>query len=74
MAGRLTGFIVDHDRAQADKLRAAGLRAVKIWVPDTRRVGFADECRRQSRCLLDDPAEAETLEWLDKIADRDGWT
>ena len=31
-----------------DALRAAGLRPVQIWVPDTRRPGFADECRRQS--------------------------
>ncbi|ESZ15251.1 antitoxin MazE family protein [Mesorhizobium sp. L48C026A00] len=31
-----------------DALRAAGLRPVQIWVPDTRRPGFAEECRRQS--------------------------
>ena len=29
-------------------LRAAGLRPVQIWVPDTRKPGFAEECRRQS--------------------------
>jgi len=29
-------------------LRAAGLRPVQIWVPDARRPGFAEECRRQS--------------------------
>ncbi|PYE85329.1 antitoxin MazE family protein [Phyllobacterium leguminum] len=32
-------------------LRAAGLRPVQIWVPDTRRRGFAEECRRQSRVV-----------------------
>ena len=32
-------------------LRAAGLRPVQIWVPDTRRPGFADECRRQARLV-----------------------
>lgn len=31
-----------------DVLRAAGLRPVQIWVPDTRRLGFVEECRRQS--------------------------
>lgn len=31
-----------------DALRKAGLRPVQIWVPDTRRPGFAEECRRQS--------------------------
>ncbi|HHP3382593.1 TPA: antitoxin MazE family protein [Salmonella enterica subsp. enterica serovar Muenchen] len=30
-------------------LREAGLRPVQIWVPDTRKPGFIDECRRQSR-------------------------
>lgn len=29
-------------------LRESGLRPVQIWVPDTRRAGFAEECRRQS--------------------------
>jgi hypothetical protein len=32
-------------------LRAAGLRPVQIWIPDTRRPGFADECRRQARVV-----------------------
>ena len=32
-------------------LRAAGLRPVQIWVPDTRRPGFVDECRRQARLV-----------------------
>ena len=31
-----------------DALRAAGLQPVQIWVPDIRRSGFAEECRRQS--------------------------
>ena len=34
-----------------DALRAAGLRPIQIWVPDTRRPGFAEECRRQSRVV-----------------------
>lgn len=29
-------------------LRASGLRPVQIWVPDTRRPGFTDECHRQA--------------------------
>ncbi|WP_438753668.1 antitoxin MazE family protein [Pararhizobium sp. O133] len=31
-----------------DVMRAAGLRPLQIWVPDARKAGFADECRRQS--------------------------
>ena len=54
-------------------LREAGLRPVQIWVPDTRRAGFAEECRRQSRLLQDDAHERETAAWLEAAADRDGW-
>lgn len=59
-----------------DALRAAGLRPVQIWVPDTRRPGFAKECRRQ--CLL--AAQADSVDTgiqqlLDEaLADMDGWT
>jgi hypothetical protein len=54
-------------------LRAAGLRPRQIWVPDTRQPGFAEECRRQSLLLRDDPHEQEVLEWLEKAADREAW-
>jgi len=54
-------------------LRAAGLRPVLIWVPDTRRAGFAEECRSQSRSLQDDVHERETLDWLEHVADTDSW-
>lgn len=55
------------------KLRATGLRPVQIWVSDTRRPGFAEECRRQSRLLRDDRHESETLSWLEAVADTGGW-
>ena len=29
-------------------LRAAGMRPIQIWVPDTRQPGFAQECHRQA--------------------------
>ena len=54
-------------------LRAAGLRPVQIWVPDTRRVGFAAECRRQSLIIADSTEEKELQEWLMQVADTDGW-
>jgi hypothetical protein len=54
-------------------LRAAGLRPVQIWVPDTRRPGFAEECRRQSRLLRESSDEAGTLTWLEAVADTRGW-
>jgi len=54
-------------------LRAAGLRPVQIWVPDTRRSDFADECRRQSLILRDDLHETDVLNWLEAISDTEGW-
>lgn len=54
-------------------LRASGLRPVQIWVPDTRRAGFAEECRRQSLSLRNDAHERETLDQLAAVADTEGW-
>jgi hypothetical protein len=42
-------------------------------VPDTRRNGFAEECRRQSLMLRGDALEADTLAWLEAAADSHGW-
>ena len=44
------------------KLRAAGLRPVQMWVPDTRAPGFAEECRRQSRLIRESETEASRAE------------
>lgn len=61
---------VQKHRAQ---LRAAGLRPFQIWVPDTRRPGFAEECRPQSLSLRDDPQEREVADWLEQAAEHEGW-
>jgi hypothetical protein len=57
-------------------LRQAGLRPVQIWVPDTRRPDFPDECRRQSRlAAAADAADADLQHFMDEaLADIDGWT
>lgn len=55
------------------RLRRAGLRPIQLWVPDTRSPGFAEECRRQSALLANDPQEHDALEWLQSVADDDGW-
>jgi len=48
--------------------RAAGLRLVQLWVPDTRSPVFVAECRRQSTLIRGDPAETETLAFIDQVA------
>lgn len=59
-----------------ETLRKAGLRPVQIWVPDTRRPDFVQECQRQSRLVAQaDSADAALQQWMDEsLADVDGWT
>ena len=70
----MSANVIERVKRYRDGLRAAGLRPVQIWVPDTRRPGFAEECRRQSRLLRDDPHEREILDWIEAVADTEGWT
>ena len=63
-------------RRRRDKLRAAGLRPVQIWVPDTRAPGFVEECARQSRLVRDTETaqrRADDAAWADH-SDTTGWT
>lgn len=59
-----------------DSLRMAGLRPVQIWVPDTRRPDFAQECRRQSQLVSQaDMADKDMEHFMDAaLNDLDGWT
>ncbi|WP_338925619.1 antitoxin MazE family protein [Mycetohabitans endofungorum] len=59
-----------------DALRKAGLRPIQIWVPDTRRPDFAQECRRQSQLVAQaDMADPDMQQFVDEtVADVDGWT
>ncbi|MBL8249887.1 MAG: antitoxin MazE family protein [Candidatus Competibacter sp.] len=68
--------IVQRVRKRRDALRMAGLRPIQIWVPDTRRPGFDEECRRQSKVAAQsDLADTELLAAMEEIlADADGWT
>ena len=57
MATPVSGRVQQH-RAS---LRAAGLRPIQIWVPDTRRSGFAEECRRQAAVVAQADARDRDL-------------
>lgn len=59
-----------------DAMRKAGLRPVQIWVPDTRRPDFAEECRRQSRLAVQaDMADKDMQQFMEEsLANVDGWT
>ena len=51
--------------------RRKGLRALRLWVPDTSQPGFAEECRRQSALVADDAREV--LDEIEAVADHSGW-
>jgi hypothetical protein len=59
-----------------DALRMAGLRPVQLWVPDTRRPNFAEECRRQSRLIAQaDHSDIHMQSFMDAtLVDVEGWT
>ncbi|AKM33215.1 hypothetical protein AB870_23600 (plasmid) [Pandoraea faecigallinarum] len=63
-------------RKHRDALRMAGLRPVQIWVPDTRRPDFAEECRRQCRLVTQaDTTDTAMQQFMDgALADVEGWT
>ena len=63
----------DRVRKHREALKLAGLRPVQLWVPDTRRPAFAEECKAQSARLANDPQENEVLEWIEAAADDSGW-
>ncbi|WP_349435825.1 antitoxin MazE family protein [Pararhizobium sp. A13] len=56
-----------------ENLRAAGLRPLQIWVPDTRRPGFTEECRRQTLLVAKaDTADRDLRDFMDAaLADLD---
>jgi hypothetical protein len=57
-------------------MRQAGLRPIQIWVPDTRKPGFAEECRRQGQLAADaDLADPDLLKVMDAaLANSNEWT
>ncbi|GKT07855.1 antitoxin MazE family protein [Desulforhabdus sp. TSK] len=60
-------------RNHSNRLRAAGLRPLLVWVPDSRLPGFAEEARRQSLLVSRSAAENEALDFIEAAADTDGW-
>lgn len=58
-------------------LRASGLRPIQIWVPDTRRAGFADEVQRQCQVVaMADASDHELDSFMDAALlalDSDEW-
>jgi hypothetical protein len=65
--------VTERVRKHREQLRAEGLKPVQIWIPDTRSESFRRKCEQESLSLAADPLEADTLAWIDEVADTDGW-
>lgn len=70
-----TTHVNERVQKHRDALRMAGLRPVQIWVPDTRRPDFEEECRRQCRLVAQsDMSDTSMQQFMDDtLADVDGW-
>lgn len=53
--------------AYRERMRARGLVARTVWLPDWRSESFVAEASRQARAAAGDRQEAEILEWLDEV-------
>ena len=50
------------------RMRAAGLRPIQIWVPDSRDPAFADKCRAQAQAIAaGDPAGDELMDFVAEL-------
>jgi hypothetical protein len=45
-----------------------GMKLVRIWVPDPKAPGFAEEISRQSALIRASPDEAEALDFIEALA------
>ncbi|WP_348530591.1 antitoxin MazE family protein [Rhizobium sp. 16-449-1b] len=60
-------------RKRREAPKVAGMRPIRIWVPDTRQPGFAEECRRQSLLVAEaDKADSDLGSFMnDALVDLD---
>lgn len=57
-----------------ERKRAAGLRPVQFWVPDTRQDSYATELRMQCLALKGDLDEAQATAFAEAAAQQvEGW-
>jgi len=57
-------------------LRMSGLRPVQMWVPDTSRAGFSEECRQQSILADQEDIKDKDMQSImdSALSDLKGWT
>ena len=60
-------------RQYRDRLKAAGLRPIQLWVPDIRSQKIIDEVRKQSIRVSSDSQEPRIMDFVESVMDHDGW-
>jgi hypothetical protein len=58
-----------HDKFRAYRARkkAAGLREIRMWVPDVRSKEFWEQSVRESAALRGHPSEEDTMRWIEAM-------
>jgi hypothetical protein len=71
----VSSSVAERARKHRAALRAAGMRPLQVWVPDTRRRSFVAVCRKQAAIVAQaDRGDRHLLDLLDRAAaDIDGW-
>jgi hypothetical protein len=60
-------------RQYRERLKASGLRPIKIWVPDVRSQKIINEVRKQSVRVSSDSKEPGIMKFLESVMDHEGW-
>lgn len=62
---------LDKFRRYRSTRRAAGMRLLRVWVPDPRAPGFREEAERQAALLRDAAEERDALTFIETAAQWD---
>jgi hypothetical protein len=49
------------------------MKLLRIWVPDPKAPGFAEEARRQAALLRGAPEERAALDFIEAVMDTEDW-
>lgn len=63
----------EHERTARyrQRMRAAGLRPVQIWVPDTSKPEFAAQIKVQVERLKGQPEEQDALDFMEAVREEE---
>ena len=57
----------DKFHAYRARKKAAGLREIRMWVPDVNTKEFWEASVREAEALRNHPSEDDTMRWLDML-------